>query len=160
MKDERLARFEFTTVLGLDAMLAKSIAVPILDSEDALWAPERVIEAYRRTEARIYLINVQPAYSSHISRFFSAKDLEQFHLENGRQILAPVGRRPDRAGVPHWDHVLIGRKLEQIVQFIEAHHCGELVLRDEPKSLLGRLGLASVNTQTRRALKTQFRQGW
>ena len=105
MKDERLARFEFTTVLGLDAMLAKSIAVPILDSEDALWAPERVTEACRRAEARIYLINVQPAYSSHISKLFSAKDLEQFHLENGRQILALVGRQLDKAGVPHWDHI-------------------------------------------------------
>ena len=135
----------------------KIVAVPILDSKDVKWAAEKIVELYRTTGALIYLVNVQPAYPSDISRFFSAKYLEQTHQEDGLQFLAPVVKELDKASIPHWDHILIGFAVERIVEFIATHKCSQVLVRDEPNSLLTRLGFASASTKTRNALRARYR---
>ena len=137
-------------------MPVENVAVPILDSKDAPWATEKAIEIYGKTKARVHLVNVQPAYSKDISQFFNARDLARFHREDGLRVLAPVMSGLDKAEVPHWEHVLVGRKVERIVEFVTTHRCGEVVLRDRPRHLLTRLGFASVNSELRRALKALY----
>ena len=136
----------------------KIVAVPILDSTDVPWATERIIELYKTTKGLIHVVNVQAAYPGYVSRFFTGKFLERIHLEDGLQFLAPVARKLDEAGVPHWDHVLVGHKFEQIVEFVTAHHCSEVILRDEARNLLMRLGFASANTKIRSALRGLYHQ--
>jgi hypothetical protein len=132
------------------------VAVPILEPNDVPWATAKAIDLYRKTKARIHLVNVRQPYVKHVSRFFSAKYLERVYLEDGLRVLASAMKVLDKAGVPYWKHVLVGRKLEQIVEFIADHHCGEVVLRNEPENLVTRLGLDSVNSRTRRALKARY----
>jgi hypothetical protein len=134
-------------------MSSSVIAAPILDSKDLPWVTARVIDLYRKTRARIHLINVQPAYPRHITRFFSAQYLARIHHEDGLRFLAPAIRHLAEAGVPHWDHVLVGARAEQIVEFVRAHHCRKVILREETESTLLRwLGVVSVNHQIRDAL--------
>lgn len=136
----------------------KIAAVPILDSRDQRWALERVVELYRQTRARIYLVNVQPAYSKHVARFFSARYLERIHREDGLRVLAPLVRALEKAGVPHKVHVLVGSKAERIAEFVESYQCDELLVRNESQSLL-RLGLESVNSGIRRKLRALYPEG-
>jgi nucleotide-binding universal stress UspA family protein len=132
------------------------VAVPILDPKDVPWATAKAIDLYRKKKARIHLVNVRQPFPKHISRFFSATYLDRVHTEDGLERLASAMKALETAGVPYWKHVLVGRKLEQIVDFVTSHHCGEVVLRDKPENLLSRLGLSSANSKTRRALKARY----
>ena len=136
----------------------KIVAVPILDSKDVAWAARRVSALYQWAPVQIHLINVQPAFSRHIARFFSARYLERIHREDGLRLLAPVARALDKAGVPHRLHVLVGRKAECIAEFVESYACSELLLRNESQSLL-RLGLESINSGIRRKLRALYPDG-
>jgi hypothetical protein len=136
----------------------KIAAVPILDSKDQRWAVKQVVEFYRRTGARIHLVNVQPRYSNYVARFFSARYLERIHREEGLRMLAPLMRALEKAGVPHKAHVLVGRKAERIAEFVESYPCNELLVRNESQSLL-RLGFESVNSGIRRKLRTLYPEG-
>src|SRR5215470_12234983 len=75
----------------------KIVAVPVLDEKDVAWAARRVIALYQKAPARIYLVNVQPAFSKHVSRFFSAHYLARIHREDATKLLAPVERALERA---------------------------------------------------------------
>ena len=136
----------------------KIVAVPVLDEKDVAWAARRVIGLYQKAPIRIYLVNVQPAFSRHVSRFFSARYLERIHREEGMKLLAPVAKALDRAGVSYRSHVLIGRKAERIAEFVQSYSCSELLLRNESQSLL-RLGLESINSGIRRRLRALFPEG-
>jgi len=136
----------------------KIVAVPVLDEKDVAWAARRVIVLYQRAPVRIHLVNVQPAFSRHVSRFFSAPYLERIHREEGMKLLAPVARALDRAGVSYRTHVLIGREAERIAEFVRSYSCSEVLLRNESQSLL-RLGLESINSGIRRRLRALFPEG-
>ena len=137
-------------------MPVENIAVPILDLQDAIWAPERVIALYRKTQPRIHLINVQPKYPSYVSRFFSKQYMARIHEEDGLQVLRPVVLELDKAGVPHWDHVLVGLKAERVAEFVKTHYCSDVLMRDEPTTLLSSLRLGSVKSEIRRTLRAMY----
>ena len=136
----------------------KIVAVPVLDEKDVAWAARRVIALYQRAPVRVYLVNVQPAFSQHVSRFFSAHYLERIHREDAMKLLAPVERALERAGVSYRSHVLIGPKAERIAEFVRSYSCSDVLLRNESQSLL-RLGLASINSGIRRRLRALFPEG-
>jgi len=136
----------------------KIVAVPVLDEKDVAWAARRVIAIYQRAPVRIHLVNVQPAFSRHVSRFFSAHYLERIHREEGMKLLAPVARALERAGVSYRTHVLVGRKAERIAEFVRSYSCSDVLLRNESQSLL-RLGLESINSGIRRRLRALFPEG-
>ena len=136
----------------------KIAAVPILDSKDQRWAMTRVVEFYRRTGARIHLVNVQPPYSKYVARFFSARFLERVHREDGLRALAPLVRALEKAGVPHRVHVLVGGKAECIAEFVESYHCSDVLMRNESQSLL-RLGPESIDSGIRRKLRALYPEG-
>jgi hypothetical protein len=134
------------------------VAVPILDSKDTQWATKRLVELYRNTHARIYLINVQPAFPKHVSQFFDARTLARIHREDGLQFLAPVARALDRVRVPHWDHVLVGGKVKRITEFVASHYCTEVLVRNKSESLL-RLFPSSVNSGVLKTLRALYPEG-
>jgi hypothetical protein len=137
----------------------KIVAVLVLDSRDVAWAARRATGLYHQwARVQIRLINLQPAFSIHISRFFSARYLERIHREEGLKLLAPVARALDKASVPHRLHVLVGRRAERIAEFVESYACSELLLRNESQSLL-RLGFDSINSGIRRRLRALYPGG-
>ena len=129
-----------------------NVAVPIDDARDALWASAQVIELYRREPVSIHLVNVQPPLSRHVSQFLNSRDIRAFHLEAGMQVLQPAIRALDSAGVPHKDHVLVGRKVDSIVHFANEYSCSQVILDNRSEGLLSVLGLGSIASQIRRAI--------
>jgi nucleotide-binding universal stress UspA family protein len=127
----------------------KSVVVPITDSKDAQWALNHVIALYRSEGVRIHLLNVQPALSQHISRFFNHGEIRDFHRDNGMLALKPAIDALDGEGVPHWDHVLVGNQAETIVKFAQEYHCSQIVIAKRKDGLLGSFGLGSIGSQIR-----------
>jgi nucleotide-binding universal stress UspA family protein len=130
----------------------KTIAVPINDAREAGWASRQVIEMYRREPVHIHLVNVQYPLSRHISQFLNPRDIRAHHLETGMRVLEPAINALDKAGVPHTDHVLVGRKVESIVRFAKEHSCSQVVLETSSEGLLSVLGLGSLASQIQRAI--------
>ena len=130
----------------------KIIAVPINDARDAQWASKQDIELYLREAVRIHLVNVQSPLSRHVSQFLNHRDIQAFHRDAGMQVLEPAIRALDEAGVPHTDHVLVGRKVDCVVRFAKEYSCNQVILDSESDGLLSVLGLGSIASQIRRAI--------
>jgi hypothetical protein len=130
----------------------KSVVVPIHDARDAQWATARAVELYRREAVRIHLVNVQYPLSRHVSKFFNGHDIHDFHRDTGMRVLEPAMRALDEAGVPHQDHVLVGRKVDCIVRFAKEHSCSQVILEERADGLLSVFGLGSIASQVHQLL--------
>jgi nucleotide-binding universal stress UspA family protein len=130
----------------------KDVIVPIDHSSDAASAATRAIARYRREAARIHLLNVQRPLPRHISQFVGGADLRDFHHESGLRVMQQAIAMLDEAGIPHRDHVLVGKPAESIVQFSEERPGAELLLDAGPDSVFSVLGLGSIGSQVRRLL--------
>jgi nucleotide-binding universal stress UspA family protein len=124
-----------------------NVAVPVQDARDAEWAAEQAVRLYRFNQARIHLLNVQHPLPLHVSRFFAAADLRDFHLENGKRVLEPVVARLDAEEIPYKVHVLTGREAETIVRFAEEYSCTRIAMESRGEGLLSALGLGAVSSQ-------------
>lgn len=129
--------------------------VPVRESRDLAWMTEQAVKLYRTRNARIHLLNVQAPLPVHVSRFFSGADLRAFHHDNGLQALGPMIGLLDEAGVPHKDHVLIGREAETIVRFAEEYHCKCIVLENHAEGWLSALGLGEISSQVRHLMRAR-----
>ncbi len=132
-----------------------SVVIPVIDGRDPAWQVEQVIGLYRQVQARVHLLNVQAPLPKHVSRFFSGGQLRAFHYENGMQVLAPVMRSLDAAGVAHEAHVMIGLQAETIVRFAKEHDCQRIVMEESAESWMSALGLGSINSQVRHLMRTR-----
>jgi len=130
----------------------KDIIVPIDYSSDIPRVAAQAIARYRRDAARIQLLNVQRPLPQHVARFFGSADLRDYHRETGMRALQGAIELLDAAGVPHRDHVLVGKPAEEIVRFAEEHPGAELLLDDEPESVFSVFGLGSIGSQVRRLM--------
>jgi hypothetical protein len=130
----------------------RQIVVPVSDDSDASQVARELVSRYRSEPVRIHLLNVQRPLPRHISQFFSGADLRDFHREAGMRVIARTATLLDDAGVAHQDHVIVGKPAETIVEFAAQHDDAEVMLDEEPRSLLGVLGLGSIGSQVRRLM--------
>jgi hypothetical protein len=68
------------------------------------------------------------------------------------RVLEPLIALLDEAGVPYQEHVLVGKPAEAIVDFAAQHNDAEVLLDDEPQTMLAVLGLGSIGSQVRRLM--------
>jgi nucleotide-binding universal stress UspA family protein len=129
------------------------IVVPICDAGEAAWAANQAIAAFRDGNVRIHLLNVQRPLPRHVSRFFSGRDLREFHHEAGMRVLEPAARLLDDAGIPHEDHVMVGHQAETIVRFAEEHHSSQVIVDAVSKPLLGLFRLGSIGSQVQHLMQ-------
>lgn len=132
----------------------KDVVVPLDRTADAPRAAAQAIARYRREPARIHVLNVQRPLPRHIARFFGSDDLRDFHREAGTRVLGPLIALLDEAGVPYQEHVLVGKPAEAIVDFAAQHNDAEVLLDDDPDSVLAVFGLGSIGSQVRRLMTT------
>jgi hypothetical protein len=128
------------------------VIVPIDRREDASRAAAQAIARYHREPARIHLLKVPRPLPGHVARFFGTEDLRDFHREAGMRVLEPLIALLDEAGVPYQEHVLVGKPAEAIVDFAAQHNDAEVLLDDEPQTMLAVLGLGSIGSQVRRLM--------
>jgi hypothetical protein len=87
-----------------------TVLVPINDSSDIECAIKHVIERYRTQPVTLFLLNVQMPISKFVTRFVGRRQIDEFHQENGMQILQPMIEKLDAAGIPHQERIVIGHK--------------------------------------------------
>ena len=130
----------------------RSLVVPIRDGHDSKWAVDYVIDLYRREAPEVHLLNVQTPLPVYVTRFLNKQAVSDFHRENGMRALQSAIERLDAAGVPHSDHVLVGRKAETIARFAREQPCDRIVLPKREAGLVSSLGLGSVGAQVRQLI--------
>ena len=130
----------------------KDVVVPVDRAQDASRAAAQAIARYRREPVRIHVLNVQRPLPGHIARFFGTDDLRDFHREAGMRVLQPLIARLAEAGIPYQEHVLVGKPAEAIVDFAARQNGAEVLLDDEPDSMLAVVGLGSIGSQVRRLM--------
>lgn len=130
----------------------KDVVVPVDRSGDAPRAASQAIERYRREPARIHLVNVQRPLPRHIAQFVGGGDLHAFHRDAGMSVLESAIALLDQAGVPHREHVLVGKPAEAIVEFAEQLGGADVLLDDDAQNMLSLFGLGSIDSQVRRLM--------
>jgi nucleotide-binding universal stress UspA family protein len=130
------------------------IVVPIDDEAAASSAAEQAIAQYRAEPGIVQLVNVQRPLPRHVAQFLPRAELDGWYRDAGMRVLGPVASLLDEAGVPHRDHVLVGKPAEAIVQFAAEHQGARVLLDNEPQSAFAMLGLGSLGSQVRHLMGT------
>ncbi len=110
--------------------MSQACLIAIDGSEPCLRAVDFAVRdaATRKEAPHIYLVNVQPALSSNVTRFIDAKTVEDFHRETGEEQLAPAKDRLRASGLAHSGHVMVGEAAPSLVQFAQDKGCGMIVI--------------------------------
>lgn len=104
--------------------------IAIDGSKPSLKAVDYVIgeAAYRETKPQVYLVNVQAALSSNITRFIDGKVVSEYHHEAGDAALAEAKQKLAAAGLAHSTHILIGEAAPTIVEFAKDKACSLIIM--------------------------------
>lgn len=110
--------------------MTRAYVIAVDGSEPSLRAVEFAIAdaASRQQIPHIYLVNVQPALSSNVTRFIDAKTVEDFHRETGDEALASALARLKATDLPHSAHVLVGEAAPSLVDFAKAKSCDMIIM--------------------------------
>lgn len=123
---------------GEDTMLR--ILVPIDGSRNSHFVVPHVIKEFQRNKAvEIHLLNIQPPFSWHISRFINKKTREQFHRDEADKALWKVRRAFDGFGVPYSLHVEVGNKAKLIAETARRLRCDHIIMSTARKNTLTRM---------------------
>jgi nucleotide-binding universal stress UspA family protein len=110
--------------------MTRAYAIAVDGSETSLRAVDHAIADAldRQSSPHIYLVNVQPALSSNVTRFIDAKTVEDFHRETGDEALANALARLKTTNLPHSAHVLVGEAAPSLVDFAQTKNCDLIVM--------------------------------
>lgn len=82
------------------------------------------------------LVNVQPPMTAAVAQFVSREVIDEYHEEQGEEVLAPARARADAAGVQYQERIVVGRDAEALLEHVEARQCDGVIM--------GTRGLGSV----------------
>jgi Ca2+-transporting ATPase len=134
---------------GGHAMLR--VLIPVDGSRNSEFSVRHVVSQFmNNTAMEIHLLNVQPAFSSYITRFLSRKSVRDFHLDEADKALRPVRQLLDGFGVPYAVHVELGERAERITDAARRLRCDHIVMSAARKNSLTRL---VENSTTNRVLE-------
>lgn len=105
----------------------KNILVPSDGSENAGRAIDFAIGLAKQYGATLHLLNVQHSVGA-VSQFVPAKDVKDFHREEGMKALAPGLKRAEAAAVPAKPHIGVGHAGPTIVAFAHQLGCDHVVM--------------------------------
>ena len=125
-------------VKGEDSMM--KILVPIDGSRNSHFVVPHVIREFQKNRAlQIHLLNIQPPFSWHISRFISKKTREQFHRDQAEKALQKARRALDGFDVPYTLHIEVGSKAKLITEMARRLRCDHIVMVTARKNSLTRM---------------------
>lgn len=82
------------------------------------------------------LVNVQPPMTAAVARFVSRDVIDEYHAEQGEEVLAPARALVEPSGVKHTTSVLVGRDAEALLEHARTEACDGIIM--------GTRGLGSV----------------
>ena len=124
------------------------VLVPVDGSHNALHAVRHVIDEFvKKPDFELHVLNVQPPFSRHISRFVSKNDRDSYHREKAEQVLGPIRKMLDDFRIPYATHTRLGPKAEMIADEARRLRCDRIVLGTARKNSLTRMVEASVTNK-------------
>jgi nucleotide-binding universal stress UspA family protein len=146
----------FAPVVGADPAgvrphtggLAMKILIPISSSRNSEFAVRHVVRRFMNDSSmQIHLLNVQPSFSRYLVRFFSSRNLHDYHRGESEKALRPCMRILDGFGIPYAVHMAVGDQAERITELAKRLHCDEIVMSTTRKNSLTRLVENSVTNR-------------
>lgn len=103
--------------------------IPV-DSSEAALAPIAHLEASARRGLKVeaLVLNVQPRFNLHVSRFSRRSDRDALREERGRAAMAEAIARLARAGIPYRALTEAGSPAERIAAVAEAESVDEILM--------------------------------
>ena len=95
----------------------------------------------------VHLLNIQPAFSRHISRFVNRTNLDAWQKEESNRALRTARQALARQNIPCTVHMAIGRKAELIAESAARLHCDHIVMSTARKNSLTRMLEDSVTNK-------------
>ena len=130
------------------------VLIPVDGSANALRAVRHVANQFAAgAPLEVHLLTVMAPLSQHIARFFSRRDLGEFHHEEAGKALGGARMILDRAEVPYAYHVELGAKAEAINATAERLGADHIVIGTARKNSLTRLIQDSVTSKLLRITK-------
>jgi len=110
--------------------MTTSHLIAIDGSEPSARAVDQAIAdaASRKESPQLYLVNVQPALPSNVTRFIDDKTVDDFQRETGEQALALAKSKLTASGLVFSSHILVGEAAPTIVEFAEQNNCGLIIM--------------------------------
>ncbi|MDU4959391.1 MAG: universal stress protein [Sporomusaceae bacterium] len=96
--------------------MKKGILVPVDGSKNALEALRVAIGLAKALQENLIVLNVQPNFQTpNVRRFFRDEDVQQYQEQMYREVMEPVRRQLDEAGVEYRLKMLIGKAKDEIL---------------------------------------------
>lgn len=110
--------------------MTNTCLIAIDGSEPSLKSIDHIIAdaTTRAAIPRIYIVNVQPALPSDITRFIDRTTVEAFQREAGDRALGTARQRLDQANLAYSAHVLVGEAAPTLVEFSKSKHCDMIIM--------------------------------
>lgn len=109
------------------------ILVPVNGSECSLKAVDEAIRTARANgNAIIQLVNVQPLFPLHVSRFLSSGATEDIRVERAKLALAAAQQRVEAAGLRYSVHMLRGRIVPSVTAYAVEAGADQIVVGTSP----------------------------
>ena len=127
------------------------VLIPVHGSRNCEFAVRHIVRQFmNNTAMEIHLLNVQPPFSSYITRFVSRKNVRDYHRDEAEKALGPSRQILDSFGIPYAVHVEIGERAECITGAAHRLRCDQIVMSTARKNSLTRL---VENSTTNRVLE-------
>jgi YjbE family integral membrane protein len=124
------------------------VLLPVDGSSNTHHAVQRVVEEFVRNPGmEVHLLNIQPAFSRHVSRFVNRSNLNAWQREESNRALRSARHVLARQNIPCTVHTAIGRKAELIAETAARLHCDHIVMSTARKNSLTRMLEDSVTNK-------------
>lgn len=124
---------------------ALCVLVPIDGSEPAGRALAYVLSlAARGLNVDVHVINVQPAVRGAAASLLPAREIEDYHRDEGMMVLGESLRQIDAAGLKPHAHVTVGIPGDAILAFADRLRCDQIVMGTRGHGAVANLLLGSV----------------
>jgi nucleotide-binding universal stress UspA family protein len=116
------------------------VLIPVDGSTNCRVAVKHIIKQFmNNTAIETHLLNVQPPFNRHITRFVSRKSVHDYHRERAEKALLPVKQMLDNFGIPYAPHIEVGDRAKCIADTARRLRCDQIVMGTARKNSLTRL---------------------
>jgi nucleotide-binding universal stress UspA family protein len=125
----------------------KRVLIPVDGSAKSLEAVRATAREGPHAISGIELVNVQPLFNRHISRWLTRDQREAWRAERSRQALSQARTVVEFHGVPCGTHAAAGAVVDVVAATASRLRCHEIVIGARRRGAIGRLLANSISTR-------------